>query len=133
MSDDDTDKEPWLAFLPFVSEDVIRPIFHFFIRRAAIVMSSINFEVPHLPPLPDNMSLVLESAPFKLLTASNALLKLYNSGCDSRKSLLLEVVKADQVFIYNAVKLACKVLQLYGELVYLRTHESHSYLYPGYK
>lgn len=63
------------------------------------------------------MSLILESAPFKLITASKALLKLYNNGSDYRKSSLLEIVKEDQVFVYSAVKLTCKVLQLYGKSV----------------
>ena len=94
------------------------PIFNLFIKRAAILMSSIDFTVPHLPPLPDNMSMILESIPFKLATTSNALLKLYNAGCDSRKSSFLEVVEADQIFVYNAIKLACKVLQLYGKLCF---------------
>ena len=94
------------------------PIFNLFIKRAAILMSSIDFTVPHLPPLPDNMSMILESIPFKLTTASNALLKLYNAGCDSRKRSFLEVVEADQIFVYNAIKLACKVLQLYGKLCF---------------
>ena len=65
------------------------------------------------------MSLIHESAPLKLATASNALLKLYNDGCDSRKRSFLEVVGADRVFVYNAIKLACKVLQLYGKLCLL--------------
>ena len=82
-----------------------------------MVMSSINFTAPCLPPLPDDMSLILESAPFKLITASKALLKLYNNGSDYRKSSLLEIVKEDQVFVYSAVKLTCKVLQLYGKSV----------------
>ena len=90
-------------------------IFRSFVKRAATVMSSTDFTALHFPPLSDDTSLVLESAPFKLVTASNALLTLYNGGSDSRKSLLLELVKEDQLFVCNSVRVACKVLKLHGK------------------
>ena len=122
MSDDDTDREPWLAFLPFMSKEMVMIIFRSFIRRAAVVMSSINFTAPNLPPLPDNASLILQSAPFKLITASKALLNLYNSGNDDRKSSLLEVVMGDKAFVYCSVKLASKGLQHYGNICYVECY-----------
>ena len=90
-------------------------IFRLFVKRAAIVMSSIDLTLPHLPPLPDNLG---SSIPFKLLNASNALLTLYNSDGESKKLSFREIVKENQLFVYNAVKLACHVLQFYGKLVW---------------
>lgn len=112
----DDDEAPWKAFLPFLSDEFTPLIFRCFLRRAAAILSAIDFSASHLPPLPENKSELLEFATFKLLNVSLALLKMYNSTTDKAKKLsFLGVLAKEQGFVYFSIRLACKVVDLYGK------------------
>ena len=88
------------------------PIFHCFLRRAAAILSTVDFSLPCLPPL---LNAELKSPVHKLTNASVGLLKLYhNTSDEAQKCTLLELVTKEKAFVYYVIQLTCKVMQLCG-------------------
>lgn len=92
-------------------------IFRCFLRRAASILSEIDFSVPQLPPLPENMNEFTQFAVFKLMKVSVALLKMYNSTDDRTKRIsFLDVLAKETTFVHFSILLTCKLMDLYGEI-----------------
>lgn len=91
-------------------------MFRSFLRRVAAILSAVDFSAPHLPPLPENKSELVNFATFKLLNASVALLKMYNGTTDPTKKIaFLDVLAKEKGFVSFSIQLTCKVLDLYGK------------------
>lgn len=88
------------------------PIFSCFLKRAAAVLSSIDFSAPHLPLMLDGD---LKNPVFKLTNISVGLLKMYHGTDDqSQRTSFLELVAQNKAFVYFVMQLACKNIQLCG-------------------
>ena len=110
-----SDEESWQAFLPFLGDEMACLIFRCFLRRAAAILSTIDFSIL-LPPLPEDGNILLKCSTFRLLNASMAVLKMYNSTGDRVKKIsFLDVLAKEKAFVYFTVQLICKIMDQYGE------------------
>ena len=95
-----------------ITKEMSGPIFHCFLRRAAAILSSVDFSLPCLPPL---LNSKLKSPVYKLTNASVGLLKMYhNTSDEAQRCSFLELVAKEKALVYYVMQLTCKVMQLCG-------------------
>lgn len=99
-----------MAFLPFICERMTGPLFRCFLKRAASILSTVDFSLPSLPLLRDNVSGI--NTAFKLFNVSIGLIKMYENARDEdQKKLFLGIVAEEQAFVYFAIELVCKLFE----------------------
>lgn len=103
----DAKEDPWLAFLPFISEEMAQLIFRSFLRRSASILSTLDFSLPCIPSCD-----ISPSPAAKLLTISKGLLKMSdNTSVETPKCSLLGTVANESEFVHGVVMLTCKVIE----------------------
>ena len=108
------EEKQWLTFLPSITIEMTGPIFTCFLKRAAAVLFSIDFSVPHLPPVLKGKT--AKSPVSKLENISLGLVKMYHGAKDeSQRKLLLNLIAQNKAFVYFVIQLACKAIQLCGK------------------